>query len=39
VMKTIRFSSGVAAPFRTIGAVITSPTTTQVVTLNCSAIQ
>ena len=38
-MKTIPFASGVAAPFRTIQATITAPTTTQVITLNCSVIQ
>ena len=39
VMKTVTTASSVPKPFRTIQAVVTSPTTTQVITLNCSAIQ
>lgn len=39
VMKTVTTASSVPKPFRTIQAVVTSPTTTQVITLNCSATQ
>lgn len=39
VMKTVTTASSVPKPFRTIRATITAPTTTQVITLNCSATQ
>ena len=39
VMKTVTTASSVPKPFRTIQAVVTSPTTTQVITLNCSVTQ